>query len=53
MIRFRLHWEFSNGHKWHNDYATMDELESHLLSMGLYDHPSITSIKIEEIKEAS
>lgn len=53
MLRFRLLWEFSNGHKWHKDYSTLDELENSLLSMGLHDHPNVTSIKIEELKEGT
>jgi hypothetical protein len=49
MLKFRLLWEFSNGHLWHKDYDTMSELETGLLSMGLYNNPQVVSIKIEEV----
>jgi hypothetical protein len=42
-----LHWVFSNGHKWHKDFGTMQEAEDYAHTMGLFADPRIVRAWID------
>ena len=51
MPPYTLHWEFSNGHKWWQNFESKWKLEDYIKRCGLDSHPDIVSIEIMENKE--
>ena len=41
---YTLHWEFSNGHKWHKHFDEREHLEVFLTQCGLRSHPNIVKL---------
>jgi hypothetical protein len=50
MKKFFLFWSFTNGHQWHQDFATLEEAQKAALDFGLYTHPNIDKVEIKELE---
>lgn len=48
MNPYTLHWEFSNGHKWHHSFNERAEMETYITKCGLRSHPYITKLSFVE-----
>lgn len=42
-----LHWIFTNGHRWHKEFETVEKAETAAETMGLFAAPSIERAWIE------
>ncbi len=41
---YTLHWEFSNGHKWHKNFDEREHMEVFLTQCGLRSHQNISKL---------
>ncbi len=41
---YTLHWEFSNGHKWHHSFDEREQMETYLTKCGLRSNPNVVKL---------